>query len=90
MLISEQKKKVKKCVLWIVPNTGSKSYRNCENKKIEEGKMERLTPVRVQDMLRKKGRFVTLEEAEAILTLLRKLANIAVSNYLNNTTNENS
>jgi hypothetical protein len=44
--------------------------------------MERLTPEAVRDMLAQKGIIVTLEEAAAILKMLSKLANIAVSNYL--------
>ena len=44
--------------------------------------MERLTPQKVQEMLRARGKMVTLEQAAAILQLLSKLANIAVSNYL--------
>ena len=44
--------------------------------------MERMTPLKVKEMLRKKGKEVTIEQAAAILDFLRKLANIAVSNYL--------
>jgi hypothetical protein len=44
--------------------------------------MEKLTPQKVQEMLRNRGTVVTLEQAAAILNFFRKLANIAVSNYL--------
>jgi hypothetical protein len=44
--------------------------------------MEKLTPQKVQEVLRQQGTIVTLEQAEAILNFIRKLANIAVSNYL--------
>lgn len=44
--------------------------------------MEKLTPQKVQEMLRQRGTIVTLEQAIAILNFIRKLANIAVSNYL--------
>lgn len=50
--------------------------------KIEGGKMERLTPQKVQEVLASRGTIVTIEQAAAILEFLRKLANIAVSNYL--------
>ncbi|WP_173820310.1 hypothetical protein [Niastella vici] len=44
--------------------------------------MEKLTPQKVQEMLRQRGTIVTLEQATAILNFIRKLANIAISNYL--------
>jgi hypothetical protein len=44
--------------------------------------MEKLTPQKVQEVLRQRGTVVTLEQAEAILKFMRKLADIAVSNYL--------
>jgi hypothetical protein len=44
--------------------------------------MEKLTPQKVQEMLRERGTVVTLEQATAILDFFRKLANIAISNYL--------
>jgi hypothetical protein len=44
--------------------------------------MERLTPQKVQEMLRQRGTIVTLEQAASTLNFIRKLANIAVSNYL--------
>jgi hypothetical protein len=44
--------------------------------------MEKLTPQKVQEMLRQRGTTVTLEQAAAILNFIRKLASIAVSNYL--------
>jgi hypothetical protein len=50
--------------------------------KFEGGKMERLTPQKVQEMLASRGTIITIEQAAAILEFLRKLANIAVSNYL--------
>jgi hypothetical protein len=50
--------------------------------KNEGSKMEKLTPQKVQEILRQKGTEVTLEQAEAILNFIRKLAGIAVSNYL--------
>ncbi|HUH34295.1 MAG TPA: hypothetical protein VL022_00540 [Moheibacter sp.] len=44
----------------------------------------KLTPERAHKMLQKEDMEITLEEAEKILEFLRKLANIAVSNYLKN------
>lgn len=42
----------------------------------------KLTPEIAYRMLREEGLEVTLEQAAEILVFLRKLANIAVSNYI--------
>ncbi len=44
--------------------------------------MKKLEPEWVQEFLRKRGREITLEEAIIIYEFLRKLAKIAVSQYL--------
>jgi hypothetical protein len=44
--------------------------------------MEKLTPQKVQELLRQRGTTVTLEQAAAILNFIQKLGGIAVSNYL--------
>ena len=46
--------------------------------------MEKLNADRVMEALRCKGVELTAEQAGAILKLLRKLADITVSNYLRN------
>jgi hypothetical protein len=46
---------------------------------IEKGK---ITPERALKMLNAEGVDLTLEQAEEVLELLKKLANIAVSKYL--------
>lgn len=51
--------------------------------------MEKLTPQQVQEMLRKKGKEVTIEQATAVLDFLRKLASTVVSNYLKKVLHEN-
>jgi hypothetical protein len=45
-------------------------------------KMEKLQPERVVDMLRQSGMEVTVEQARLILEFLRKLADMAVTQYL--------
>ena len=45
--------------------------------------MEKIQPEKVVEILRQKGVEVTLEEAKLILDFLRKLADIAVTQYLN-------
>jgi hypothetical protein len=45
-------------------------------------KESKLTPEKALVMLREEGLDVSLEQATEILYFLRKLANIAVSNYL--------
>ena len=44
--------------------------------------MEKIQPEKVVEMLRLKGVEVTLEQAKLILAFLRKLADIAVTQYL--------
>ena len=46
--------------------------------------MEQLQPEKVAAILREQGMNVTIEEAGLILEFLRKLANIAVNQYLEN------
>ncbi len=46
--------------------------------------MEKLVPEKVVEILREKGVEVSLEQARLILEFMRKLADIAVSQYLNN------
>lgn len=53
----------------------------------ERGKM---TGEKTLKMLKDEGVEVTLEQAEMILEFLRKLANMAVSNYLNKKDGKNS
>ena len=45
--------------------------------------MEKLQPEKAVEMLRQRGMEVTLEQAKLILEFLRKLAEIAVTQYLN-------
>ena len=45
--------------------------------------MEKLQPEKAMEMLRQRGMEVTLEQAKLILEFLRKLAEIAVTQYLN-------
>ncbi|MGB4770389.1 MAG: hypothetical protein WBP58_02975 [Chitinophagaceae bacterium] len=42
----------------------------------------RMTPQRVQQVLKKHGKDITLDQAEEVLALMRKLARITVANYL--------
>jgi hypothetical protein len=42
----------------------------------------RMTPQRVQQVFEKHGKEVTIEQAEKVLELMRKLARITVANYL--------
>jgi hypothetical protein len=44
--------------------------------------MDKLTPEWAMEVLRKHGREVTIEQAAAILDFLRKMATIAVAQYL--------
>lgn len=44
--------------------------------------MEKIRPEKVVEMLRQRGIQVTLEQAVLILVLMKKLAEIAVSQYL--------
>jgi hypothetical protein len=44
--------------------------------------MDKLTPEWVAEVLRKHGREVTMEQAAGILDFLRKIAKIAVAQYL--------
>jgi hypothetical protein len=45
-------------------------------------KMEKLNPEKVMGMLHKSGKEITVDEATAVLDFLRLLANITVSQYL--------
>ncbi|WP_201288633.1 hypothetical protein [Sphingobacterium composti Ten et al. 2007 non Yoo et al. 2007] len=49
---------------------------------MEKGKTKELTPERVKQILKKKGTEVDLEEAQAILEFVNKIAYIAVNQYL--------
>lgn len=49
---------------------------------MEKDKTNNLTPERVKQILRKKGTEVDLEEAQAILEFVKKIAHIAVNQYL--------
>lgn len=61
----------------------SLAQRFCVNDKCEgRVHMKKLEPEWVQEFLRKRGREITLEEAIIICEFLRKLAKIAVSQYL--------
>ena len=44
--------------------------------------MEKMQPEQVMEMLRQRGVEVSLEQARLILVFLRKLADIAVTQYL--------
>lgn len=44
--------------------------------------MEKIQPEKVVEILRQKGVVVTLEQAKIILAFLRKLSDIAVTQYL--------
>lgn len=50
--------------------------------KMEKEKANDLTPERVIQILKKKGTEVDLEEAQAILEFVKKIAHIAVNQYL--------
>ncbi len=45
--------------------------------------MEKMQPEQVMEMLRQRGVEISLEQARLILVFLRKLADIAVTQYLN-------
>ena len=49
---------------------------------MEKDKTNELTPERVRKILKKKGTEVDLEEAQAILEFVKKIAHIAVNQYL--------
>ena len=49
---------------------------------MEEDKTNDLTPERVVQILKKKGTEVNLEEAKTILAFVKKIASIAVNQYL--------
>ena len=46
--------------------------------------MENLKPEKVQEIFAKNGKEITIEQANEVLELLRKLANIAVTQTLRN------
>ncbi|MEA4919233.1 hypothetical protein SDC9_170194 [bioreactor metagenome] len=50
--------------------------------RMEEDKTNDLTPERVVQILKKKGTEVNLEEAKTILAFVKKIASIAVNQYL--------
>lgn len=50
-----------------------------ENKLNKKG---RITPIQTMNILNSGGIHVTVEEAKAILEFMKKIANIAVSKYL--------
>ncbi len=45
--------------------------------------MKKISPEQAQSMLKKEGLDISLEQAEEVLLFLRKMANIVVYNYLN-------
>jgi DNA-directed RNA polymerase subunit F len=49
---------------------------------MEKEKANDLTPERVKQILKKKGTEVDLEEAQVILEFVKKIAHIAVNQYL--------
>lgn len=49
---------------------------------MEDDKTNDLTPERVVQILKKKGTEVDIEEAKIILVFVKKIANIAVNQYL--------
>ena len=49
---------------------------------MERDKANDLTPERVMQILKKKGTEVDIEEAKAILEFAKKIAHIAVNQYL--------
>lgn len=49
---------------------------------MEKEKANNLTPERVKQILKKKGTEVDLEEAQTILEFVKKIAHIAVNQYL--------
>jgi len=49
---------------------------------MEKDKTNELTPERVKQILKKKGTEVDLEEAQAVLEFVKKIAHIAVNQYL--------
>lgn len=49
---------------------------------MEDDKTNDLTPERVVQILKKKGTDVNIEEAKIILAFVKKIANIAVNQYL--------
>lgn len=61
------------------------SYRNKNAEKTgctQTSSTNRLTAKRVQSILRKHDTLVSIEEAAIILTFMRKLADVAVNQYL--------
>lgn len=49
---------------------------------MESGKSTDLNPERVMEILKKKGTHVDIEEAKIILEFVKKVAHIAVNQYL--------
>lgn len=45
--------------------------------------MKKISPEQAHSMLKEEGLDISLEQAEEVLVFLRKMANIVVSNYLN-------
>ncbi len=73
--------------------TETRSFFNEEEFQMEkDGREERgkMTAEKTRKMLKDEGMEVTLEQAEMILEFLRKLANMAVSNYLKKKDEKNS
>ncbi|WP_461534207.1 hypothetical protein [Sinomicrobium sp.] len=50
---------------------------------MKQEKMKKISPEQAQSMLKKEGLDISLEQAEEVLLFLRKMANIVVYNYLN-------
>lgn len=49
---------------------------------MEEEEKEKITPEKAKNMLRQEGVELTLEQAKDVLEFMRKLANIAITKYL--------
>ncbi len=50
---------------------------------MKQEKMKKISPEQAHSMLKKEGLDISLEQAEEVLLFLREMANIVVSNYLN-------
>ena len=69
------------CILALQLNTLTRVFVKCE-RKMWRCKMEKLQPEKAVEMLRQSGIEVNLEQAKLILEFLRKLAAMAVTQYL--------
>jgi hypothetical protein len=69
------------CILAFQLNTLTRVFVKCQ-RKMRRCKMEKLQPEKAMEMLRQSGIEVTVEQAKLILEFLRKLAAMAVTQYL--------